>query len=111
MGFFSWRKSDDNQPILNRFTDRGATPCKMIDDDNNEYIEEHYEGYGVFDNVDFYELLHIMNGGGGDRDEGIRLAFSDDPEVLQPKLVSIEYSGTWSELDNSPIDPNQGYWS
>ena len=34
----------------------------MCDDKGNKYVEECYEGYGVFGGKDFYELVAEMNG-------------------------------------------------
>lgn len=115
MGFFSWRKSDDQKPIRNRWASRRATPCKMIDDQGNEWIEKDYEGYGVFGGMDFYELVDKMNGGDGDRVRGLDLCDVNhhDPapdNVKTPRLVSLNCKKAWSELAPSKYDPNQGYF-
>jgi hypothetical protein len=53
----------------------------MCDDKGNKYVEECYEGYGVFGGKDFYELVAEMNG---------------------HKVT--EYHGTWHIKDKDDID-------
>ena len=117
MGQFSWFTQDTNHRIVN------GKPFRVIMTDNkgNKYVEQCYEGYGVFGGKDYYALLAEMNGHtlevcGGDKWElrlkGIELAFADghtngdNPNVLHPSLSeSGEYFG-----GNPPeSDPNQGF--
>ena len=91
MGFFSWLKSDDGEPVRNQFTDDGPTPVKMIDDKGNEWLELNYEGYGVFGGMDFYELVEQMNGGTGDRISGINICD-----------VNYERCALWTTLNVGP---------
>lgn len=62
MGFFSWITQDTRRSIYNKFT--GKKPFKVIMTDNkgNQWVEEDYEGYGVFGGKDYYELVAEMNG-------------------------------------------------
>jgi hypothetical protein len=86
----------------------------MIDDFGNVWKEESYEGYGVFGGKDYYELLSEMNGGTGDRGEGISMAFDGDvrgrnPSVKHPNLVEV-VSG-WEYTPEAPFScPDQGYF-
>lgn len=110
MGFFSWKTADTNESISNGFSSRGAFPCKMIDDKGNEWVEKNYEGYGVFGNKDFYELLAEMNDLGSSRSLGIDLAFSEKEKILFPKLTTLKCSKKWKDLDNSVACEFQGYF-
>lgn len=117
MGFFSWITSDTQKPVRNRHTPEGATPCKMIAPDGREWIEENYEGYGVFGGQDYHELLTELNAPyekevieWGKRDLGIELDFSGDKTLIIPKIVSRYCRKKWDELPDSRIAPCQGYF-
>ena len=110
MGFFSWVTSDTHKPVRNRWTDDGPTPCKMLDEQGREWIERNYDGYGVFGGMDYYELLDKMNDGRGSRDKGIKRDFSGDPDVIRPKIVSIDCKLAWEDLPDSPIADCQGFF-
>ena len=58
MGCFSFFTQDTHERIVN------GRPMHVVmcDDKGNKYVEECYEGYGVFGGKDFYELLAEMNG-------------------------------------------------
>lgn len=58
MGQFSWKCQDTGKRIVN------GRPMRVVmrDDKNNKYVEDCYEGYGVFGGKDFYELVAEMNG-------------------------------------------------
>ena len=58
MGQFSWFTQDTHERIIN---DK-PMHVVMCDDKGNKYVEECYEGYGVFGGKDFYELVAEMNG-------------------------------------------------
>lgn len=62
MGFFSWRTQDTDRSIANNYSIRKTFTVVMIDNKGNKWIEQDYEGYGVFGGKDFYELLAEMNG-------------------------------------------------
>ena len=86
MGFFSWRTQDTDRSIANKYSNRKTFPVVMIDNKGNKWVEQDYEGYGVFGGKDYYELLAEMNGVEIDKDienyedkmraAGISLAFS-----------------------------------
>jgi hypothetical protein len=59
----------------------------MTDNAGNQWVEEQYEGYGVFGGKDFFELLAEMNGETG-REAGIDLAHGDEP-FLSPNLHKV----------------------
>ena len=124
MGFFSWRTQDTDRSICNKWSTRTPFTVVMLDDKGNKWYEQNYEGYGVFDGKDYYELLAEMNGITSDKtgdeytDEmrmaGIDLAFrehpnGDNPEVKFPNLV--EMAAGWQY---APIGPescgDQGFF-
>ena len=81
MGFFSWRTQDTDRSIANNYSIRKTFPVVMIDNKGNKWVEQNYEGYGVFGGKDYYELLAEMNGitdkdSDRLRGKGIDLAFS-----------------------------------
>ena len=108
MGFFSWKTQDTNRSIANSYSDRSTFKVVMVDDKGNKYVEEDYEGYGVFGGKDFYELLDEMNGGNGDRSAGITLALNNEgKKFISPSLTE----GGWYCAGASPLDCNaQGYF-
>ena len=107
MGFFSWKTQDTDKSICNSHSGRTPFTVVMLDDKGNKWYEQNYDGYGVFGDKDYYELLAEMNGLTGDgtedmRMKGIELAFKDsphgnNPEVKFPNLV--EMANGW------PYDP------
>jgi len=78
MGFFSFKTRDTDRSISNTYSSRGVFPVTMVDDKNNKYQEDDYQGYGEFGGMDYYELIAKMNGL-ETRDDGIGLAFGDKP--------------------------------
>lgn len=81
MGFFSWKTQDTDRSIANNYSNRKTFTVVMIDNKGNKWIEQDYEGYGVFGGKDYYELLAEMNGitdtdADRLRGKGIDLAFS-----------------------------------
>lgn len=84
MGFFSWLTQDTNKSIPSSYSERKTFKVIMSDNKGNHWVEEDYEGYGVFGGKDFYELLAEMNGKKG-RDAGIDLAFGTEP-FISPNL-------------------------
>jgi hypothetical protein len=108
MGFFSWKTQDTNRSIANQYSNRKPFTVFMIDNKGNYWMEDNYEGYGVFDGKDFYELLAEMNGLGSDRSAGINLVFSGKP-YISPNLV--EQKVDWVYTENEPKDCEaQGYF-
>ena len=114
-GQFSWFTQDTNQQIGSE--DENTLPfVYMHDNKGNKWLEKRYEGYGVFGGKDYYELLDQMNGGSGDRSEGIRLAF-DDAAVSASKILfpALTVSATLPRFhdftEESPHDPNQSWYT
>jgi hypothetical protein len=128
MGFFSWITQDTGQSICNTYSSKKPFKVIMLDNKGNKYVEEGYDGYGVFGGKDFFELLAEMNGvverdkvqlQGQEyteymRNEGIDLVFKDNPSgdntsgVLYPNLVESE-TWTWKNEELSSC-PYQGYF-
>jgi len=108
MGFFSWHTQDTGRSIANQFSNEPTFVVFMLDNKGNSWVEDNYEGYGVFGGKDFYELLAEMNGLGSDRQLGIDLAFSDKP-YISPNLV--ESKVRWDYIEEEPENcPHQGYF-
>lgn len=64
MGFFSWKCSDTERSISNRYSERGTFPVYVLipEEFGGGYIkEENYEGYGIFGNRDIYALVAYWN--------------------------------------------------
>jgi hypothetical protein len=114
-GQFSWFTQDTNQQIGSE--DENTLPfVYMHDNKGNKWLEKRYEGYGEFGGKDYYELLDQMNGGSGDRSEGIRLAFDDAAvsagKILFPALtVSATLPRSYDFTEESPNDPNQSWYT
>lgn len=109
MGQFSWITQDTNKSI----SSTNPRPVTMQDNKGNKWTELDYEGYGVFNGKDFYQLLAEMNNMEGltgnlehDRCLGIDLYFSEKP-FISPNLnnnPNIEW------INRTPLDcPNQGW--
>ncbi len=60
MGFFSWRNQDTGKAIMNTHS-HGGHKSTMTDNKGNKFIENSYDGYGVFGGKDYYVLLAEMN--------------------------------------------------
>ena len=115
MGMFSWFTQDTHHRILI------CEPYRVIMTDNNgnQYVEDCYEGYGVFGGKDYYELLAEMNGysqthckdGEELRDIGIRLAFENNPYGTNPNVIhpSLSESGEYFNGTPPESDPDQGF--
>jgi len=114
-GQFSWITQDTNQQIGSE--NENTLPfVYMFDNKGMKWLEKNYEGYGVFGNKDYYELLDQMNGGTGDRSRGINLAFdkesTESGEVLYPALV-VNPNFNWKSHDfteEPKNDPNQSWY-
>ena len=106
MGFFSFKTQDTNKSIANRYSDKKTFTVYMKDNKGNIWKESNYEGYGEFQQKDFYELLAEMNGL-QTRDEGIKLYFSDQ-DFISPNLLQ-DPSKKW--IKNAPESCEfQGYF-
>lgn len=119
MGFFSWKTQDTNKSIANVHSFRATFTVYMIDDNDNVWREDNYDGYGTFGGKDYYELLAEMNGLGGKdpndiRMKGIELAFKGSPmgynkHARFPNLV--EDPKGWRYTPKSPESCEyQGYF-
>jgi hypothetical protein len=109
MGFFSWKTSDTGKSIPNVYSGGETFTVVMLDNTGRRWIESAYEGYGDFGGMDYYALVDTMNGGDGDRDRGIKLAFGDKP-VLLPKLVTKNCQLEWDDLPDPETCEHQGYF-
>ena len=129
MGFFSWRTQDTDRSIANNYSTRKTFTVVMIDNKGNKWVEQSYEGYGIFGGKDYYELLAEMNGVverdkvelQGEaytdymRGEGIDLAFKDNPNGIATKGVFypnlIEQADGWFYNESGPDNCEyQGYF-
>lgn len=116
MGFFSWITQDTNKNIVNKYSDIKTFPVVMVDNKGNKWIEDDYEGYGVFGGKDYYQLLAEMNEAEGltgdvdnDRSIGIKIAFGDKA-FIAPNLVENK-NERWQWINEHPMDcPYQGYF-
>ncbi len=108
MGFFSWVKSDDGEPVWNAYTRTGATPCKVLCPDGREIIERNYQGYGTFGGILWHDLVAEYCGEGDALEFERRARAGENLPV--PKIVSIDYDGTWEDVPYSEWHENQGYW-
>jgi len=106
MGFFSFKTQDTDQSIPCSHSSRRTFSVTMTDDKGNKWTEHDYEGYGIFGGKDFYELVDEMNGGDGNRSEGLEMAFSDVPF----KSPSLSRCGDYYGGDAPETCPAQGYF-
>ena len=111
-GQFSWMTQDTGQQIGSE--EENTIPVYMFDDKGKYWYEPSYDGYGVFGGMDYYELLDQMNGGRGDRSEGIRKAFDPTAEgkLLFPALVVSPNNFNYKTHDftkEAEHDPNQSW--
>ena len=130
MGFFSWKTQDTDRSIANNYSTRKTFTVVMIDNKGNKWVEQSYEGYGVFGNKDYYELLAEMNGVverdkvelQGEaytdymRGEGIDLAFKNGDGsgvgtegIYYPNLIEMA-DGWVYEMMGPDSCENQGYF-
>ena len=95
---------DTHESIANKFSNRPTFRVTMTDGQLNQWVEDDYEGYGVFGGKDYYELLDEMNGGTGDRMRGIDIAFGKKPF----KAPSLSRCGAYYNGDAPEDCPDQG---
>jgi len=112
MGFFSWKTNDTKRSIANQYSSRSTFTVYMRDNKGNVWVEEDYDGYGVFGGKDYYELLAEMNGLEPDRDAGISLQFDSKREdIIFPALFEHDTSSWETHLGLEPQNcPAQGYF-
>jgi hypothetical protein len=126
MGFFSWRTQDTDRSIANKYSTRKTFTVVMIDNKGSKWVEQSYEGYGIFGGKDYYELLAEMNGFESDktgdeytdeaREFGIDLAFSKGngsgvgtEGVYYPNLIELA-DGWVYEMAGPDSCESQGYF-
>ena len=126
MGFFSWKTQDTDRSIANNYSTRKTFTVVMIDNKGNKWVEQSYEGYGIFGGKDYYELLAEMNGLTCEyegekytdvmRSKGIDLAFSKGDGsgvgtegVYYPNLIELA-DGWVYEMMGPDSCENQGYF-
>lgn len=112
-GQFSWFTQDTEQQIGSE-RENTLPFVYMHDDKGNKWLEKNYEGYGEFGGKDYYELLDQMNGGEGDRENGIKLAFDDTlkGKVKFPALtVSATLPNGHDFTEEAESDPNQSWYA
>ena len=93
MGFFSWKTQDTNKSINNHYTGIPTFKVIMTDNKGNQWVENNYEGYGMFGGKDYHELLDEMNGGSGDRNIGIDRQFDRDGKYKNQIFPSLSENG------------------
>ena len=54
MGFFSWITQDSGKSIPSRFSKKKTFAVTMRSP-TVDYLEDNYEGYGIFGGKDYYE--------------------------------------------------------
>jgi hypothetical protein len=111
-GQFSWMTQDTGQQIGSQ--EGNTIPVYMFDDKGKYWYEPSYDGYGVFGGMDYYKLLDQMNGGRGDRNEGVRKAFDPtlEGELLFPALVVSPSNFNYKTHDftkEAENDPDQSW--
>lgn len=106
MGFFSFITQDTGRSISNIHSSRGSFFVCMHDNKGNIWTESNYDGYGVFGEKDYYELLAEMNGL-SNRSEGIYLVYSGKPYIAPNITECIDWE--WRE-DIPQICQEQGFF-
>ena len=101
MGFFSWKTSDTQKSISNKYSDKGALPVYLITPGNEKIYEKEYQGYGVFDGYDAYALLARWNkpeecNGDEEHDRRIGCAIG----CTDKKMESLKYPLKFAENPN-----------
>lgn len=121
MGFFSWKTSDTNESVSNRYSSRGALPVYVLCPDGRKIKETNYEGYGVFGGEDIFALVAKWNypdsckDANGDwlsddiiRNLGIDVNYDSNAKYG----IKIVEDGTlnYDDVDVSERCPNQGFF-
>ena len=110
MGFFSWKTQDTNRSIANIHSSESIFKVIMTDDKGNQWIENNYDGYGIFGDKDYYELVSEMNHGDADRDRGIRIGF-ELPDVKDEFLFpSLTENGEYCNGIEPELCEHQGFF-
>ena len=94
MGMFSWKTNDTRRSIKCVISEKPTFRVYMVDHLGNQWIEDNYEGYGVFGGKDFYELLAEMNGvkptDSLKPNSSFRLMWEDGDYTTKMRLLGIE---------------------
>ena len=120
MGFFSWKTMDTNKSISNESSNRPTFKVVMKDNKGNKWVEENYEGYGLFGGKDYYQLLAEMNGlevnGDEDHDRGLGIDLiygsekgTNNTPFISPSLSESE-NYEWSNREHAKDCEYQGYF-
>lgn len=123
MGFFSWKTSDTNRSISNTYSARGTFRVIMLMPNGDKFVEEDYEGYGIFGGIDFYDAVyelnkynpkfeHITSKDWENRAKGIYMLSHNEPNrefAISPRLVEDE-SLNWEDVEDSKNCISQGYF-
>ena len=108
MGFFSWKCAECSESVSNKWSSRPQDSDSQLVTPHMTYHDKAYDGYGVFNGVDVYELL-----GEGDRLKGIDIYHSGDRGSLpfKIKIVHTRCAGkSYDELNESENCPEQGFF-
>lgn len=107
MGFFSFKTSDTNEPIWNRYSEAGeCRPVYLLQPgDEDNICEPAYEGYGVFGGMDAYVWIAMHN---LPKDElkaimkGNECVIPDDEaeETLRSRGIAMELSDYYIDKDD-----------
>ena len=94
MGMFSWKTNDTRRSIKTACSGKPTFRVYMVDHLGNQWIEDNYEGYGVFGGKDFYELVAEMNGlrptDSLKPDNPFRVGWEKDSYTDRMRLLGIE---------------------
>ena len=94
MGMFSWKTNDTRRSIKSVISEKPTFRVYMVDHLGNQWVEDNYEGYGVFGGKDFYELLAEMNGlrptDSLKPDNPFRVGWEKDGYTDRMRLLGIE---------------------
>ena len=121
MGFFSWKTSDTDKSISNKYSIEGALPVYVLipKEFGGGYIEENnYEGYGIFGGKDIYALVarwnkpELCNGDDDhDRSIGINIAcYDEDNAKLKYPIKITENVMLYEHARASNECPYQGFF-
>jgi hypothetical protein len=92
MGFFSWKCAECGESVMNKHSHQPEDSNCVLVTPNKNHHEPAYDGYGVFNGTDVYELL-----GNGNRAKGIKMDYSGDRQDL-PFRVKLVHSRCHSPL-------------
>jgi hypothetical protein len=113
MGFFSWKTSDTQKTIWNKYSGK-CKPVYLLMPDGNHIYEPAYEGYGVFGGIDVFVLLAEKNGLTGDfetlRSAGIKLMHENISPLSFEIKFSFKKNAVYQDLKQAKHCPTQGYF-